>query len=213
MQIYSPNMLKTFEECKKKYEYRYIQRLNIPQSPKIFEKGKKIHALAHYYLRGDNIDKFIDTLTEEEKFIWYKLLNNEYFQKNYVNSEYNLTARLQNFWIGGRLDAFMKSDNNYYILDYKTGNVPKNPEEDFQTIIYLLCADKILSTGWGNKFNLSFVYIDLKNNQNYLINFSQDRKVEYESKLVECCEKITTTQVFDKNLNCCKFCEYNKICN
>ena len=213
MQVFSPNMLKTYEECPKKYEFRYIQKLNVPQPFNIFEKGKKIHALAHYYLRGDDIEKFIPTLTNEEQIIWNRLLNNEYFQKQYVNSEYNLTVRLDEFWLGGRLDAFMKTNNEYFILDYKTGAIPKNPKEDFQTMIYLVCADEILKKGWGNNFNLSFVYIDLKNDKNHVIDFDESTKLHYQDVLVSTCNKIVTTKTFDKNLNGCNFCEYNKFCN
>lgn len=213
MQIYSPNMLKTFAECEKKYELKYMKKINVPQPAGIFEKGKKIHALAHYYLRGDNIEKFLPTLTEEEQILWSKLLNNPYFQKKYINSEYNLTARIEDFWIGGRLDAFMKTDNNYFILDYKTGAVPPNPETDFQTMIYLICADKILSKGWGNNFNLNFVYINLKENKNHLIEFDSGKKSVYEKTITDTCKKITTAQIFNKNPNRCKFCEYNKLCN
>ena len=212
MQIFSPNMLKTFEECPKKYEFRYIIKMNVPQSVSVFEKGKKIHALAHYYLRGDNIDKFLPTLTLEEKIIWNKLLNNKYFQKKYVNSEYNLTSRIGDFWIGGRLDAFMKEENNYFILDYKTGAIPKNPEEDFQTSIYLLCANEILKKGWGNNYKLNFVYIDLKNDNSIIINFNETKKTTYESNIISICNKIEQTQTFTKNNNACKHCEYSKFC-
>ena len=213
MQIFSPNMLKTFEECPKKYEFRYIQKLSVPQPKGVFEKGKKIHALAHYYLRGDDIQKFLPTLSVEEQNIWRLLLNNEYFQKNYVNSEYNLTSRVGKYWIGGRLDAFMKTDNNYFILDYKTGAVPKNPSEDYQTMVYLICANEILTKGWGNNFSLSFVYIDLKNNLNHVVSFDEGKKKHYCSALENICAKITTAQRFQKNVNRCKFCEYSKFCS
>ena len=212
MQIFSPNMLKTYEECQKKYEFKYIQKLNVPQPAQIYEKGKKIHALAHYYLRGDDIEKFLPTLTEEEKFIWQKLLNNEYFQKSYVNSEYNLTCRVGEYWVGGRLDAFMKSENNYYILDYKTGAIPKSPETDFQTMIYLTCANEIMTKGWGSNFNLEFVYIDLKNNQNHVIKYDEDKKRLYSEKILQTCDKIITTKIFKKNTDRCKYCEYSKFC-
>lgn len=212
MQIFSPNMLKTFFDCEKKYELKYIKKINIPQPSSVFEKGKKIHALAHYYLRGDNIDKLLPNLTENEFLIWQKLLKNEFFQKKYINSEYNLTSRIGEYWIGGRLDAFMKSDNNYYILDYKTGSIPKEPEYDFQTIIYLLCANKILTKGWGKNFNLSFVYIDLKNDKNHIVEFNNPKLDLYETAIQKACDKITNTQNFQQNKNKCKFCEYNKLC-
>ena len=213
MQIFSQNMLKTFEECPKKYEYRYINKLSVPVSTKIFEKGKKIHALAHYYLRGDNIEKFLPTLTQEEKLIWERLLSNEYFQKQYVNSEYNLNSKINEYWVGGRLDAFVKTENNYFILDYKTGAIPKNPNEDFQTMIYLVCADEILKKGWGNSFTLNFVYIDLKNNQNHLIDYNENKREIYKDKITTACKKITETQIFSGNKTRCQYCEYNKFCN
>ena len=83
-------MLKTFAECEKKYEFKYIKKITVPQPVSVFEKGKKIHALAHYYLRGDDIEKFLPTLTQEEQNIWQKLLNNEYFQKKYIIDIINL---------------------------------------------------------------------------------------------------------------------------
>lgn len=212
MQIFSPNMLKTFFDCEKKYELKYIKKINIPQPSSVFEKGKKIHALAHYYLRGDNIDKLLPNLTENEFLIWQKLLKNEFFQKKYINSEYNLTSRIGEYWIGGRLDAFMKSDNNYYILDYKTGSIPKEPENDFQTIIYLLCADKILKKGWGENFNLSFIYIDLKNDKNHIIKFNKEKEFFYENIIQKSCNQITNTKSFTPNKNKCQYCEYNKLC-
>lgn len=61
--IYSPNMLKTFEECPQKFFLKYIERMALPQRSTIFEKGKKIHALANYYLNGENIEKMEKILT------------------------------------------------------------------------------------------------------------------------------------------------------
>ena len=208
MQVFSPNMLKTFAECEKKYEFKYIKKITVPQPVSVFEKGKKIHALAHYYLRGDDIEKFLPTLTDEEKNIWQKLLNNEYFQKKYINSEYNLTARIGEYWVGGRLDAFMKDENNYYILDYKTGSIPKDPQTDFQTMVYLMCADKKLK----NYNLLKFVYIDLKNDQNTIIELTPERKNLYTKVLTEICKRITEETEYPQKTDSCSFCEYSKLC-
>ena len=212
MVVYSPNMLKTFDECQKKYEYRYVKKISLPVMSQRFEKGKKIHALANYYLRGDNIEKFLSTLSEEEFSLWQRLLKNEFFQKKYVNSEYNLSAKLGEFWVGGRLDAFMKSDKDFFLLDYKTGKIPKNPQEDFQTMIYLLCADRILEKGWGNNYSLTFVYIDLKNDKNHTIEFSKTLGKSYEEKLIASCTILRDTKTFEKNTKSCEFCEYKKLC-
>jgi len=204
----SPNMLKTFQTCQKKYYLKYVKNITIPQKLSHFEKGKKIHALANYYLRGDDITKFEQTLNNEEKTIWNLLKNNEYFQKTYVNSEYNISCKVGNYWLTGRLDAIVKDEKNYYILDYKTGAIPKNPEYDFQTIVYLLAFNKM---GFNN--NLYFVYIDLKNNKNHIIEYKNEK--EYEDKIIKICndiEKYEPKENFEQ-LKICDLCEYKKICH
>ncbi len=206
MSDFSPYMLKTFKECPKKFEYKYIKKIIMPQKASNFERGKKIHALANYYLQGIDITKLETSLLPEEAAIWQKLKNNEFFNKQYVKSEYTLSAKIKNYWIGGRLDALMQDENCYYILDYKTGAIPPNPEFDFQTMIYLYCASKILNTTC-----LKFVYIDLKNNENKIIEFSKDRMTEYEKTLSDMLDKMNTTD-FPQNSDACRFCEYNKLC-
>lgn len=208
MNSFSPNMLKTFETCPRKYYFKYIEKISVPQKSSFFEKGKKVHALANYYLRGDDISKMEKALNSEELKLWEILKQNEFFNKIYVNSEYNLSCKVDNYWIGGRLDALMKDDKNYYILDYKTGSIPKNPEYDNQTITYLLCASKM----YGD--NIKFVYIDLKNNQNSIIDFNSAKAQEYEKRITDICNKITNAQFPEEieHSKICDFCEYKKIC-
>jgi CRISPR/Cas system-associated exonuclease Cas4 (RecB family) len=200
-------MLKTFEQCQKKYYLKYIERISVPQKAGNFEKGKKIHALAHYYLRGDDTAGLETALTEEEYRIWEQLKANEYFQKTYINSEYNLSCKTGDFWVGGRLDALMRGSESYYILDYKTGAIPKNPESDFQTTVYLLAAEKLYTP-------LQFVYIDLKNNQSRLIEFNNEIKSGYEKAIIDICTQITNAKNFEdfEASKKCEFCEFKKIC-
>lgn len=202
MTSFSPNMLKTFETCPQKYWFKYVQKISMPQKASYFEKGKKVHALANYYLRGDDISKLETALNENERIIWKNLKQNEFFQKSYVNSEYNLSCKVGEYWIGGRLDALVKDENFYYILDYKTGSIPNNPEYDYQTMVYLLCASKKFGK------NIKFVYIDLKNNQNCVIDFDKD----YEKPILEICDKIKNAQPSVEHSKKCDFCEYRKIC-
>ena len=182
MNSFTPNMLKTFETCPKKYYFKYIEKISVPQKSNLFEKGKKVHALANYYLRGDDISKMEKALNSEELKLWEILKQNEFFNKTYVK--------------------------NYYILDYKTGSIPKNPEYDYQTITYLLCASKM----YGD--NIKFIYIDLKNNQNSIIDFNSAKAKEYERRITDICDKITNTQFPEEieHSKICNFCEYKKIC-
>lgn len=216
MTNYSPNMLKTFKSCPLKYKFKYIDRISLPQKASFFEKGKKVHALANYYLKGDDISKFEPTLNENEKIAWNNLKSNEFFSYKYVNSEYNLSCKIGDYWIGGRLDAIVKKHKNesetYYILDYKTGSIPKNPEYDYQTMVYLLCLSS--APFITPQDQIKFVYIDLKNNQNCVIDFTQEKKVEYEKAITTICSNIENIQIPEdiEHQTMCDFCEYKKIC-
>lgn len=216
MTNYSPNMLKTFKSCPLKYKFKYIDRISLPQKASFFEKGKKVHTLANYYLKGDDISKFEPTLNENEKIAWNNLKSNEFFSYKYVNSEYNLSCKIGDYWIGGRLDAIVKKHKNesetYYILDYKTGSIPKNPEYDYQTMVYLLCLSS--APFITPQDEIKFVYIDLKNNQNCVIDFTQEKKVEYEKAITTICSNIKNIQIPEdiEHQKMCDFCEYKKIC-
>ncbi|MCM1339743.1 MAG: PD-(D/E)XK nuclease family protein [Muribaculaceae bacterium] len=205
---YSPNMLKTYKTCPRKYYYRYIENIVVPKSSLPFEKGKKIHALANYSLQGINISRIETALSDAEKEVWASLLNNSYFGKTSVQSEYTLTCKIGEYWVGGRLDAVVKDGENYYILDYKTGSIPKNPMYDFQTMVYLLCLDKVLRT----YDSLSFVYIGLKNNKDYVIGFNPGLKSEYENLIEDMCKKIESDTLYDRCSDDCAHCEYAKLC-
>ena len=208
MNSFSPNMLKTYQTCPKKYYYKFVEKINIPTSFLKFEQGKKIHALANYYLQKIDISRIENALSENEKELWHSLLNNPFFQKPCCKSEYSLSCRVGDYWVGGRLDAVVKDENGYYILDYKTGAIPKNPEYDYQTMTYLLCLDIRLN----HKFPLSFVYIDVKNAKNYVITFNEKLKQEYMLKLEAVCSEIENDTLFKCNSQNCKFCEYSKLC-
>lgn len=205
---FSPNMIKTYQTCPRKYYFQYVENINMPKSALPFEKGKKIHALANYCLQKIKIDRIEMSLNDTERKVWQLLKQNPYYNMDYIKSEFTLSFRLSNYWLGGRLDALMHCEEDYYILDYKTGSIPKNPEFDPQTMIYLLCADKYLK----NYNTLSFVYIDLKNKQNYVIKFNTDLKLRYEQKLYKICDQITSDNMFKCNNDGCKYCEFNKIC-
>ena len=216
MTNYSPNMLKTFKSCPLKYKFKYIDRISLPQKASFFEKGKKVHALANYYLKGDDISKFEPTLNENEKIAWNNLKSNEFFSYKYVNSEYNLSCKIGDYWIGGRLDAIVKKLKNesetYYILDYKTGSIPQKPEYDYQTMVYLLCLSS--APFITPQDEIKFVYIDLKNNQNCVIDFTQEKKLEYEKAITTICSNIENIQIPEniEHQKMCDFCEYKKIC-
>lgn len=206
---FSPNMLKTYETCPRKFYYQYIDKINPPKSALPFEKGKKIHALANYFMQGINISRIETALNPEEQLIWKSLLQNPFYRKDCLKSEFPLMSKFNDFWIGGRIDAIVCDYDKYYILDYKTGSVPKNPEFDYQTMVYLLCVSKYLK----EYDSLSFVYIDLKNNKDFVIEFNENLKQKYEEKIVKICNTIVSDTMYNCRTENCKYCEFSKICS
>lgn len=206
VEIFSPNMLKTYDKCPKKYYLKYVKGLQMPVDDDIFTLGKNIHAMASYYLRGEYIDNMEKSLNARETELWGYLKNSEYFKYETVNTEYNLSFKLNSVFLGGRLDALVLNDGRYYILDYKTGSVPVDAKFDFQTMIYLLGVNKFYKTE-----NVSFVYIDLKNKKDLKIDLTKDLIVQYENSLTKICEKIIKGDFHALNKSCTT-CEYGKIC-
>ncbi|MBR2431106.1 PD-(D/E)XK nuclease family protein [bacterium] len=204
-QSFSPNMLKTYLLCPKKFYFKYVKNISMPVNDEIFELGKNIHAIASYYLKKENIDKMEKFLSEREKYIWEYLKNLEYFSYEFVNAEYNLSFRIGDYFFSGRLDALVKKQDEYYIIDYKTGSAPKNAKYDFQTIIYLLAVRAFFKTD-----KVNFVYIDLKNKTDIKIKLESELISEYEKKLSDIVLKIKTED-FSKIQKDCR-CEYNIIC-
>ena len=68
-QSFSPNMLKTYLLCPKKFYFKYVKNISMPVNDEIFELGKNIHAIASYYLKKQNIDKMEKSLSDREKNI------------------------------------------------------------------------------------------------------------------------------------------------
>ena len=198
-------MLKTYELCPKKFYLKYIKGINMPVNDDMFEFGKNIHALASYYLRGENLENMEAALTPRQKLVWEYLRAIKYFGDQDINTEYNLAVKVGNHFFGGRLDALVKHDDRYYILDYKTGSAPKNAKYDFQTIIYIMSVKEFFKTD-----KVTFVYIDLKNRDEVKIEYSQELEVEYQKKLLDAVKNIEQEDEPVKKMDC--KCEYSLIC-
>ena len=113
--------------------------------------GQKFHALICYFINGFDTSKIIEDLNKEEQIIWKNLQNILNDKKNnFIHTEYPflIKDKLQdkNYYLTGRYDAIYKENNQYIIYDWKTLNLPKDPSEDLQSIVYLYCASKIFKT-------------------------------------------------------------------
>ena len=218
MQILVSDHFETYKKCPKAYYYKYIQGLKIFQPKEKFSLGKNIHALASYKAKNLDITKLLDALTFEEKMHFENLLSNDFFNYPQIASEWGFDVYLDgDFWLNGRIDAVFEKDDKVIIVDWKTGeNLPLNPEESYQAMIYLY-AFYHSKKDFGMNFlasSLEFWFVETKKPKSVRIIKLNDKKMkEIEQKLVQTAHKMTKDVVFECNKNGCKFCDYLEICS
>ncbi len=205
--IYSPQMLNTFQECPVKYYYRFVKNIIAPTLDSKFLVGKNIHALASYYLKAQDISMY--ELNDNEVMMWNNLKGCKYFSYSTQMVESTVACNVSGNWIGGRLDALVAKDEDYYILDYKTGEIPNNAKYNYQTIVYLMSCDKLIS----NYKKLNFVYLNVRTGEEEIITFSDTLNQEYEDKLTNIINDIVklSVPIPHKNQQCLR-CSYAKMC-
>ena len=91
---FSPNMLKTYELCPRKFFYKFVKNVSMPIDDTKFEFGKNIHALASYYLRGENIERMEKALSKRESETWNYLKSLKYLSYELLHTEYNLMIKI-----------------------------------------------------------------------------------------------------------------------
>lgn len=200
-------MLNTFQECPVKYYYRFVKNIIAPTLDSKFLVGKNIHALASYYLKAQDISMY--ELNDNEVMMWNNLKSCKYFSYSTQMVESTVACNVSGNWIGGRLDALVAKDEDYYILDYKTGEIPNNAKYNYQTIVYLMSCDKLIS----NYKSLNFVYLNVRTGEEEIITFSDTLNQEYEDKLTNIINDIVklSVPIPHKNQQCLR-CSYAKMC-
>ena len=200
-------MLNTFQECPVKYYYRFVKNIIAPTLDSKFLVGKNIHALASYYLKAQDISMY--ELNDNEVMMWNNLKGCKYFSYSTKMVESTVACNVSGNWIGGRLDALVAKDEDYYILDYKTGEIPNNAKYNYQTIVYLMSCDKLIS----NYKSLNFVYLNVRTGEEEIITFSDTLNQEYEDKLTNIINDIVklSVPIPHKNQQCLR-CSYAKMC-
>lgn len=217
---FSSNMLKNYEECSQKYKLIYEEKIKLPQDASYAEEGKNIHALINYYLKGFDVTKLAETLNKQEKALWQNFLNLKISPNDIYRSEYHFNVKIADkYWLTGRIDAIKKENaslsSKYTIFDWKTGKIPKNPESDIQTCVYLYSLFKILKHKQliNNYKDLSFSYLNLKDCKEFSTSLSNEKYLEYEQKITQIISNIKI-KAFKKSVDDtkCYKCNYKIIC-
>lgn len=234
------NQLKTWDQCKRKYYYQFIRQLKWPTDQSNFQLGQSVHKLMEFQAKNLPIEPLLAHADPKIQRTWDVLMRCVYSSLPVLVNEWGfmLPLTLQvapeinvNIWLEGRVDriAIDESDDalKIRVLDWKTGTgIPKNPEQDWQTQIYLMAAYRIvpsiLAVNRKNPSTLrpedfSFIYIGAKETQSKVeeveINYSQEAFEKTGRRLESTLTDILQESQFGLPSRCPDpYCPYQPIC-
>ncbi len=189
MNTFSVNSLKLLDKSTEEFINKYILHLDFLSYNQNAKSGERLHAMISYYLKGFDITKLANSLNKDEKEILEKSLSLDIFKEKekFIKSEESFLIKCCKddliFYLSGRFDAIFKDEEKYTIYDWKLKNIPQNPKDDLQSIVYLYCASKIFNTK-----NIAIKYISLETQQIAEIDFIDEKA--YLDKIFNIIEKL-----------------------
>jgi len=236
----SASRMKCLLDCKRKYYYKYIRQLKEAKIPKdeitpqiignlLHEGLHKLYANKKSY--HDEKELLLDLqryLYEEAdknlvlKFnidLWLKKFHDfarveiDRFKAGYkvFEVEKQITINHKGLKLTGKIDRIDIKENSLYVLDYKSGKVPKTTKNslenstDFQLQFYYYLASS-LSDVYGA------YYYDLTNSTLVDDDFFEQKLTLLDDRLEELKK---TSHSFNKtdDIKKCEYCPYKLICN
>ncbi len=238
----SATKLKTFLDCKRKYYFKYIKELEEFEIPKELNSERIIGTLIHSALKNVYTQKtsYLDSDTllvaiQRELYlqskdnlhlrflidIWLEKLKPfvqhevQRFQEGFLVQEVekSFTAKHDHLLLTGTIDRVDKRDNLYYIIDYKTGKIPKTTAKslenttDFQLQFYHILAKELGNIEdafyydlnqaklvdeplFDDKLSLLYTHLDELKNQTYNFTMTQDLKKCLYCPYLQICNRI-----------------------
>jgi inactivated superfamily I helicase/RecB family exonuclease len=235
---WSASRLKTYLECKRKYFYRYIQKIQAKEDDELNE-GSFLHTVLeqiherkdHYtssnelelaiYKKIDELLPFDDAKTAYRKLLWKEKLKGyierqtAHFKAEWkvIHREKEFTSQIGGLHFKGRIDRIDQNATDTLVLDYKSGNVDKEPKKlnpekitDFQMSIY----SQLLAGKYQN-ISLAFLKI-LDGGEMQEVTLLEERNTLLEEHIATL--KQTKRFVAEKceDLQKCKYCEFTLMC-
>jgi len=235
---WSASRLKTYLECKRKYYYRYIQKIEAKKEEELNE-GAFLHSLLDHLHREKesyeskedmqkNIDILLDQLlpfddaqTAYKKLLWKEKLKGfvtsqiEYFKADWrvVEREVEVQGDIGGLRFKGRIDRIDQNATDTLVLDYKSGsttvaNKTKNLEK--LTDLQMSIYHQML-TGKYQNINLAFVKI-LEGGTIEEITALEEKNELLAQHIIELKQTKRFTAEKCEDLQKCKYCEFTLMC-
>ena len=166
LKLISPDQLKNWSRCKRKYYYQTILKLNWPSDQRNFKLGQDVHKLMDYLSSDLDCTLLQPAATPDVRRCWEALTTHAIANLPIVASEWAFTVPMGEAWLVGRIDRIARDGDQILIIDWKTGTAtPKNPEADWQTRVYSYAVTECyaeLGLQPVSPEQLRFVYVEVK---------------------------------------------------
>ncbi len=228
--VYSQNSLNTYKSCPFKFKYKYIDNINWKYddlgSREYYDSlkyGRDFHLLCERYfsniplgkIEDKNFNKWInkikDILPIKEESIYLP--------------EYEMNINLNGRSIVAKVDLVIVEKDKINLWDWKTENqeiTQKNALNRMQSTVYMFLAEEIIRKNFYSDYKIENIsmnyYQPALDNKPVIINYNEKLHEENKMKILNNINNIENTDFYDedninKNLNHCKYCEFNKLCN
>jgi RecB family exonuclease len=235
---WSASRLKTFLDCKRKYYYRYLQKIQAKKDDELNE-GAFLHSLLdHLHREKDsysskeemqkNIDILLDKLlpyedakTNYQKLLWKAKLKGfvksqvAHFKADWkvVEREKEFQADIGGLKFKGRIDRIDQNATHTLVLDYKSGSTKEaQKSKNIETLndLQMSIYQQMLSPKYQN-INLAFIKL-FENGDIEEITALEEKNERLSEVIVEL--KQTKSFVAEKceDLQKCKWCEFTLMC-
>jgi len=236
--IWSASRLKTYLECKRKYYYKYIQKIEAKKEKELIE-GLFLHkVLEHlfkkksFYTSKEEMLKTLDILldklhpgsdakAEYQTLLWKEKLKGfvekqiEHFKSGWkvLEREKEFQGDIGGLRFKGRIDRIDQNATDTLVLDYKSGSTKEaNRTRNLENLtdFQMSIYHHLLSRKYQN-INLAFVKI-LENGEIQEITALEEKNILLAEHIVEL--KQTKSFVAQKceDLQKCKYCEFALMC-
>lgn len=145
--------LKSWSRCKRQFYYKTVKKLQWPADIQHFRLGRDVHKLLDYQARGLNCDLLLQHSLPDVQVSWRKLKDHRLVNLPVVANEWAFHVPIavkkeqQAGWLTGRIDRVSRDGNRILVIDWKTGTgVPRNPESDWQTMLYLFALAEVAAS-------------------------------------------------------------------
>jgi len=236
--VWSASRLKTYLECKRKYYYRYMQKIQARKDEELNE-GAFLHLLLDHLHREKeayeskekmqkNIDILLDTLlpfddakTAYRKLLWKEKLKGfvetqiEHFNAGWkvVETEAEVQGEIGGLRFKGRIDRIDQDTAHTLVLDYKSGQTKEaNKMKNLETLtdFQMSIYQQILQRKYQN-IKLAFIKIFEKGDIEEITILEEKNELLFEHIVAL---KQTKSFVAEKceDLQKCKYCEFTLMC-